>query len=253
MNGKAITRLPRSPARRLILHAAALLDLVLPRHCVLCGAACGVGNVCPPCRADLPRAEEVCAICALPLRHAPDLVCGACLQRPPPWNEAVAGLAYRFPVDRLVCRLKFSRDVSCLEILALELTDAVRRAGGERPDIIAPVPLHRTRLFHRSFNQADLLARHLGKALGIPVHSRMLTRTRRTLAQSGLDAAQRRRNIRGAFACQRRNAIDLAGGRVALVDDVMTTGATLAECCRTLKGAGAAGIAVWVAARAPPG
>jgi predicted amidophosphoribosyltransferase len=81
----------------------------------------------------------------------------------------------------------------------------------------------------------------------------MLTRTRRTLAQSGLDAAQRRRNIRGAFACQRRNAIDLAGGRVALVDDVMTTGATLAECCRTLKGAGAAGIAVWVAARAPPG
>ena len=81
----------------------------------------------------------------------------------------------------------------------------------------------------------------------------LLTRTRRTLAQSGLDAGQRRRNIRGAFACRRRNAIDLTGARVAIVDDVMTTGATLAECCRTLQGAGAAGISLWVAARAPPG
>jgi ComF family protein len=187
------------------------------------------------------------------LRHAPDLVCGPCLRRPPPWDEAVAGLAYGFPVDRLVCRLKFSRDLSCLEILALELIDAVRRAGGPLPDIIAPVPLHRTRQFARNFNQADLLARRLGKALGIPVHSSLLTRTRRTPAQSGLDAGQRRRNIRGAFACRRRNAIGLAGSRVAIVDDVMTTGATLAECCRTLKGAGAAGISLWVAARAPPG
>jgi ComF family protein len=187
------------------------------------------------------------------LRHAPDLVCGPCLRRPPPWQAAVAGLAYRFPVDRLVCRLKFSRDLSCLDALALELIDAVRRTGGKRPDIIAPVPLHRTRQFARNFNQADLLARRLGKALGITVHSGLLTRTRRTLAQSGLDAGERRRNIRGAFACRPRNAIDLAGARVAIVDDVMTTGATLAECCRTLKRAGAAGIFLWVAARAPPG
>jgi ComF family protein len=187
------------------------------------------------------------------MRHAPDLVCGPCLQRPPPWREAVAALVYRFPVDRLVCRLKFSRDVSCIEILALELIDAVRRAGGEQPDIIAPVPLHRSRQFIRNFNQAELLARRIGKALGTPVRSRLLTRTRRTLAQSGLDAGQRRRNIRGAFACRGRKAIDLGGRRVAIVDDVMTTGATLAECCQTLKAAGATRISVWVAARAPPG
>lgn len=242
-----------APANHLIRHTLALLDLLMPRHCVMCGAACGAANVCPPCRADLPRAVHVCTTCALPLHHAPDRVCGRCLRRPPPWQRTVAGLVYRYPVDRLVCRLKFSHDLACLEILALELIDAVRRAGAERPDIVAPVPLHRTRLFTRNFNQADLLARRLGKALDAPVHSRLLVRNRRTPAQSGLDAEQRRRNIRGAIVCPHRNAIGLAGRQVAIVDDVMTTGATLAECCRALKGAGTAGVSVWVAARAPPG
>lgn len=244
--------LSAAPARGLARHTLALLDLLMPRHCVMCGEACGTANVCPPCRADLPRALQACMTCALPLHHAPDRVCGHCLQRPPPWQRAIAGLVYRFPVDRLVCRLKFNQDLSCLEILALELIDAVRRTGAERPDVIAPVPLHRTRQFTRNFNQADLLARRLGKTLGTPVQSRLLVRNRRTRAQSGLDAEQRRRNIRGALICPPGNAIGVTGRQVAIVDDVMTTGVTLAECCRALKGAGAAGVSVWVAARAPP-
>lgn len=252
IHGRTVAMVPLAPAKLLSLHSHALLDLLMPRHCVMCGAPCGAANVCSPCREDLPRAVQVCTSCALPLGRSADRICGPCLRRPPPWQQAVAGLVYGFPVDRLVCRLKFSHDLSCLEVLALELIDALHRAGEERPDFIAPVPLHRTRQFTRNFNQADLLARRLGKALGTPVHGRLLVRTRRTPAQSGLDADQRRRNIRGAIACRARNAISLRGRRVAIVDDVMTTGATLAECCRALKGAGASGISVWVAARAPP-
>ncbi len=229
----------------------ALLDLLMPRHCVLCGAACGPENLCPPCRADLPRAEYPCTLCALPIRRAGRPVCGPCLRRPPLWDRAVSGLVYRFPVDRLVCRLKFGHDLSCVDILAGELTDAVKCAG-EPPDVIAPVPLHRTRHFVRNFNQADLIARRLGKARGIPVVSRLLVRTRRTLAQSGLDATQRRRNLRGAFVCSPRGAGGPAGRHIAVIDDVMTTGTTLAECCRVLKRAGADRVSAWVTARAPP-
>ena len=231
---------------------ADLLDLIMPRHCLLCGAASGTLNLCPTCRADLPRTQYPCRLCALPLRHRDSEVCGACLRRPPLWDQAVAGLDYRFPVDRLVCRLKFSRDLPCVEVLGMELVAAVQGAVREPPDLIVPVPLHRTREFVRNFNQADLIARRVGKVLGIHVARRLLLRKRRTPAQSGLDAAQRKRNIRGAFHCGARGGGGLAGRHVALVDDVMTTGTTLAECCRVLKNAGAGQVSGWVAARAPP-
>lgn len=242
------------------LHAAALrlpasgalLDLLIPRHCTLCGEACGAVNICPPCKAELPRTDCPCALCALPTGNPNDALCGACLRRPPPWGGAIAGLVYRFPVDQLVCRLKFSRDLSCVDILADALADTVRRSAADPPDWLAPVPLHRTRHFVRCFNQADLIAHRVGRSLGIRVHGALLVRRRRTPAQSGLDAAQRRRNVRGAFACRARAGGGLSGRHVALVDDVMTTGTTLAECCRVLRRAGAGRISVWVAARAPP-
>jgi ComF family protein len=227
------------------------LDAILPRHCVLCGLPCGSGNACGSCRADLPRADHACLSCALPILNAGDLLCGRCLRRAPPWERVVAPLLYAYPVDRLVCRFKFGRDFACGRLLALEMLDAVQLDAQPPPDIIAPVPLHRARHVSRTFNQADLLARLMGHALAIPVHSRLLRRKRRTRAQSGLDAASRKRNIRGAFQYVSGAHRLAAGAHVALVDDVMTTGATLAECAKTLRRAGVARVSVWVAARAP--
>jgi ComF family protein len=234
---------------------AQLFDHLLPRHCLLCGQAAGHGQLCVGCHEDLPRTPACCSMCALPLPPQGDdtepLRCGRCLLRPPPWDRAVAALAYRFPADRIVCRFKFGRDLCCGALLAQELLAEIRRRGGPLPDAIVPVPLHRSRYFTRTFNQAELLARALGCALKVPVRTRLLLRRRRTRAQSGLDAAARRRNIRGAFEVQRRTRRPALDRHIALVDDVLTTGVTVAECVRTLKRAGAAHVTVWVAARAP--
>lgn len=227
------------------------LDALLPRHCVLCGLPGGPCNLCADCGADLPRPGEVCAACALPAGSGATTLCGQCLRKPPAWERVEAALAYRFPVDRLVCRFKFGRDFACGYMLGCEMVDAIRAAGMPKPDALVPVPLHRLRHVSRTFNQAHLLARQVGRALGLPVHGSLLRRVRRTRAQTGLDATDRKRNTRGAFRCTRQAGRVLAGCHVALVDDVMTTGATLFECTLTLRRAGVARVSLWVAARAP--
>jgi len=229
----------------------AILNGLLPRHCVMCGHSSGAQNLCQPCAAELPRTGHCCCQCGLPLSHPADRICSHCLRHAPPWTSAIAALVYCFPVDQLVCRFKFGRNLACGQILARELIITAREKCEEMPACILPVPLHRSRHFFRAFNQADLLARHTGKALGIPVYGSVLRRSRRTRAHSGLDAARRMRNIKGAFTCRipagKRGAFE----HVALLDDVLTTGATLSECTRTLKQAGAGRVSVWVAARAP--
>ena len=229
----------------------AILDRLLPRHCVMCGLSSGPENLCRPCAAELPRIGHGCLQCGLPLLNHADRFCGHCLCKTPPWTWAVAALVYRFPVDQLVCRFKFGRNLACGQILSRELILAVEEKCKKLPACILPVPLHHSRHFSRTFNQADLLARQTGKALGIPVYSSILRRYRRTRAHSGLDAAQRKSNIKGAFECAIPARKKAAFSHVALLDDVMTTGATLTECTRVLKKAGAGRVSVWVAARAP--
>jgi ComF family protein len=153
----------------------------------------------------------------------------------------------------MVCRFKFGRSLACGQVLSRELIRAVRQHCAGLPDCILPVPLHRLRLFSRTFNQAEVLARQAGKALKIPVYGSILRRRRRTRAHSGLDAASRKKNIRGAFACSLPAGKRALFKHVALVDDVMTTGATLAECSRTLKKAGVGKVSVWITARTPGG
>jgi len=222
-----------------------MLDQLLPRHCVLCGLFSGSENLCLPCAAELPHNPVACALCGLPLPAQPGKVCGACLKKPPPWDGAVAGLKYQFPVDQLVCRFKYNRDLACGQALGGILLEAIYNNGGPLPQAIVPVPLHCSRLFSRTFNQAQMLAQQLSRPLGIPMRHTLLRRTRRTRAQSGLDSSQRRKNVRGAFRCHRHGL-----KHVAIVDDVMTTGRTLEECTRSLKRAGAGSVTAWVAARA---
>ena len=223
-----------------------LLDCLLPSYCILCGQYSGNDRLCRPCSEELPRPEPSCRQCALPGLHSDSMLCGSCLHRPPAWNEALAALVYEYPVDQLVQRFKFQRSLACGQLLAEEMTDHVLRSGASMPDALIPVPLHFTRRFWRGFNQAEFLSRQMGSRFEIPVMVHLLRRTKRTLAQSGLDRKARRKNIRGAFYCR-----PLAQANVALVDDVLTTGTTLTECAKAVRAAGASKVSVWVAARVP--
>jgi ComF family protein len=214
-----------------------------PQDCVLC-LATSADRVCLACAASLARSDGACARCALPSAGAP--VCGACARRPPRFDAARACFEYRFPVDRLVQRFKFAGDLAVGRWLAGSMASVLPRGGA---DLLVVPPLSRARLRSRGFNQSLELARPIARALGIAVDARALVKLRETDPQPGLGRAQRLRNLRGAFACD----ADLRGLHVAIVDDVLTTGATAQELSRVLKGAGAARVSVWAAARALPG
>lgn len=220
------------------------LDRLLPRTCLLCGMASGEA-LCPGCAADLPRlGEHACPLCAQPLA-APAPACGACLKSPPAYDATHVALRYAFPADQLVLMLKFGHRLASAEFLAARMLAGPHPAG----DVLVPVPLSRQRLRERGFNQAVELARPLARALGLPLDVSSLARVRDTLPQSRLPWRARRGNLRRAFAC----AADFTGRAVIVVDDVMTSGATLDAVARTLKDHGAARVENWVAARAAKG
>jgi ComF family protein len=159
-----------------------------------------------------------------------------------------APFRYAHPLDLLEARFKFSGDLAAGRILAELMIERARIDRPERPALLIAVPLHVSRLRERGYNQAFELAKPIAKALEIPLDRDRLVRTRATPAQTGLDAAARRRNLRGAFAVASVCALP---SHVALFDDVMTTGATLRECALTLRRAGVTRVDVWALARAP--
>lgn len=225
-----------------------LLRVVLPPRCLLCDAPGADGrDLCAGCRADLARNRTVCARCALPLPVAAPM-CGACLRRVPPQAAAWAPFRYGAPLDLLEARFKYGRDLAAGRVLADGLIDAAIEDSPARPDLLLCVPLHRSRLRERGYNQALELARPLAAALRLPFDPRALERVRATRAQTGLDARTRRRNLRGAFALRPGSALP---AHVAVFDDVMTTGSTLRECAVLLRRAGVARVDLWALARAP--
>jgi ComF family protein len=222
------------------------LDALLPSHCLLCGArGQGALSLCGACEAEMPRNATRCARCALPL-ETPVPLCGRCIKRAPPWDASWVPFRYEWPLAQLEARFKFGSDLAAGRTLSL-LWNA-SRAPHDLPDAIVPVPLHPARLRKRGYNQALELAKPLAKHFGVSVMRDALRRTRATHAQTELTAIQRRRNVRGAFAV---NPDGNVPGHVAVLDDVFTTGATLAECVRVLKRAGVARVDVWALARAP--
>lgn len=214
--------------------------------CFLCRGA-AAGSLCAACEADLPRLRgPLCPRCALDSPAGE--VCGRCLAREPGYDATVAALAYRFPADVLVQALKFHGELALAPLLGELLAAAVAAAPSGRVDAVVPVPLSARRLAERGGNQAMELARPAARIAGARLDPGLCERARDTPAQVGLPHAERAANVRGAFDCPRL----VAGLSIAVVDDVMTTGATLDEIARTLKAAGAARVVNWVLARTPP-
>ncbi len=158
----------------------------------------------------------------------------------------MAAYSYGFPVDALIHALKYGGNLALAPLLADRLTRLASER--ERPDLLIPMPLHRARLRERGFNQALEIGRIVAAGLGIPLEIDACRRIRDTAGQAGLSWKERRRNVRGAFACNE----DLTGKRVVVLDDVMTTGATLDELGRALRRAGAVDVGTWVVARTLP-
>jgi ComF family protein len=216
-----------------------LADIVLPQRCLLCGAASAGAPVCVACSVELPRLTASCPQCALPSSGG---VCGRCLRRPPAFDASAAVLPYAFPVDRLVQAYKYRARLGLAGYFSRLVVDALPRP---QADCVFAVPMHPSALRSRGFNQAMMLARSLARAWGLPCRMDGLRRIADGPAQASLSGLARRRNVRRAFVCD----VDLAGQAVLVVDDVMTTGATLEAVARCLRRAGALRVENVVVAR----
>ncbi len=211
--------------------------------CLLCDTASRNGIWCSACDADLPYLTAPhCPICALPTLAS--ATCGSCLQHAPAFDRTVAVFAYAFPLDKLVQALKYGEQL----VLVNSLADKLAQRVVIRPDCIVPMPLHPVRLRERGFNQSLELARRIGRKLHIPLLDNVCQRVRDTPPQTALPWKERGRNMRKAFTCTQ----DLSGKHIAVVDDVMTSGASLNEVAQALRRAGAREISAWVMARTLP-
>jgi len=230
--------------------ASGALDLLLPPECCACEARVASGALlCPHCDRDLPRlALDRCRLC----QQAPGPVCPACAARATPLSACIAAASFDGAIAEWVHRFKYpGRGLSGLDArpgraLAALAVEAAGLAPGPAPGLVVPVPLHPRRLRRRGFNPACVLARAIGRANGAKLAATALRRLRDTPSQTGLDRAERRRNVRGAFAAATKRGLHDC---VWLVDDVVTTGATLEEAARALRRAGARRVVAVCAAR----
>jgi len=213
-----------------------VLDFGLPARCGGCGVIVDdVDSFCSTCWRALEFLQGGCGRCGLPLEATEADICAACLAKPPRLDRIRAAVAYDEISRSIALRLKYGRKVG----LARTMSRYMRPLVGELPSdsIIVPVPLHRSRLWQRGFNQSALVARELSKRTGVPVAVNALRRVRATPPLKGLNIRQRRRTVAGAFRAS--PDMELRGRTVVLIDDVLTTGSTANACARILKNAGA--------------
>ena len=220
----------------------------MPHHCLVCDAPAEAPlDLCRQCLDRLPVIHHGCYTCGIPLPTGyGELLCGQCLKRPPPQAQTISLYEYSEPVSGLITRLKFHAELAVARSLG-ELMLQRLRVEVESVDMLLPVPLHPARLRQRGFNQSVELARPLARGLDLPLEHQLVRRVRNTAAQSELDAIARRRNLRSAF-----EVLQPPGKHVAVIDDVVTTGSTVASLSRCLLCAGAERVSVWSLARALP-
>lgn len=224
--------------------------LTIPGLCWLCRMplACPGWGICSRCSAALPNPPACCPRCGLPAAEGV-LLCGRCIQNPPPWDRLLFVTDYCPPLNGLVHRLKFADTTALAPALArlmlLKARLAIRAGLLPQPDTLVSVPLHARRAWRRGFNQSALLAAPLARWLQCDYHAGSVSRIRATANQHQLSARLRRGNLKGAF----RVEFSAAGRHMVIVDDVVTTGSTVAEIARLLKQQGAATIQVWCLCR----
>lgn len=233
----------------LAAHFAPLGRVLWPARCLLCGDPGQDGrDLCARCDRELPWSGPACQRCALPLPAIPhdgSALCTLCEHEPPPLVRTVAAFAYAPPLDRLVPRLKFHGELAAGRLMGRLMAEAL--ADQPLPDALVPVPLHRRRLRERGYNQAREIAAPLARQLGVRLRGDLLQRIRHTQPQSRLDADARQGNLDEAFTVSVRGPLP---AHVVLVDDVMTTGATLHAAAWALREAGVHRVDAWVCARA---
>ncbi|AVD88144.1 MULTISPECIES: ComF family protein [unclassified Pseudomonas] len=220
--------------------------------CLLCDEASEQPHpICVACEHELPWLHDCCLRCALPL-PMPGLTCAQCCRRAPAFAQVVALWHYGFPVDTLISRFKHNQQWPLGRLMAELLVHGLQHRYDEglaKPDLLLPVPLAKRRQRERGFNQAGMLARWLSVPLAIPCDERLLQRVRDTPAQQHLHAKARRQNLRGAFNVGRGRAVENL--HIAVVDDVLTTGATAQAIAQSLRKSGARRVDVYCLARTP--
>ena len=217
-------------------------DLALPQSCFFCGDSSDE-TVCAPCAAELPRlAKQVCPRCQLDAANGE--VCGRCLKKPPLWEHLIAQWRYEFPLDKAMVSAKYHH------AFAIYRWAATQRSGWpfDADATLIPVPLAELRLQSRGYNQAQLIAEEMAKCFALKVATDAVIRIRETDVQQRLNWIERRQNVRSAFVTTR----SFAGESVVLIDDVLTTGATLNSLARAILDAGATRVDAFVLARVLP-
>lgn len=228
-----------------------LKSILLPSTCILCAVTVnGRLELCAACEADLPWLATVCSICAIPItakETMQPIICGHCLQQPPPYFKTTALFHYQTPVDNFITALKFQQQLLYARLFGELLSKRLQAIYSDQvlPELIIPVPLHPKRLRERGFNQALEIARPIAKKLKLPIDIIHCERIRMTAAQSLLAANERQTNLKNAFKIQPT----LKAKHVAIIDDVITTGHTITEFSKALQQIGVERIDIWSVAR----
>ena len=228
-------------------------DALLPELCVACLGPDADWGLCQGCRKDLPNNDRCCLRCGLPLplmRNGQSQTCGQCLEHQPDYCQALIPWRYEFPVDRMIGRYKYQGQRQyarpLLHDMAVEAAMVLDQYPERRPELLIAAPMHRKRQRKRGFNQAAEIAEAISRQTGIPWTDRLIQRTRKARPQSGLDRRQRLTNLKGLFEIQGR-----VPAQVALIDDVVTTGATAGTLATLLRRHGAQRVEIWALARTP--
>jgi ComF family protein len=228
------------------LNIRSAIERILPAQpCVLCGSMSHDGLWCADCDQALPYlATPHCPVCALPTSGGK--TCGQCLQQPPLFTSTTAVFSYAFPLDKLIQAMKYGEQLALASAFAKKLV--LRIDKDALPDHVLPMPLHPAKLRERGFNQSLLLAAAVARELHLKLLPGSCQRVRDTPPQSALPWKERDKNVRNAFRCD----ADLTGKHIALVDDVLTTGASLNALAKAVHQRGAEKISAWVVARTLP-